>query len=238
MSVDLASLAQHLGQLQGWVQTVDARTKTLEGELTTVKAELNEMKAKAAAKAAAAAKRGAGAKRGGGEEKFPGTLVTYFKKNELPKIAELPTVIQQIYAAKTLEYAGVADESKRKKEIESATWKSITEVIKNKDKDDNHRAVAAYHAKIDAEFKAGKKAWETAHPKPVSDAPAGMPPALNLASPMPNIAGLSLGTLPGMPVMPSMPGALPPGVAPAPVAAPAPVPVFPGMPMVPAFPPK
>jgi hypothetical protein len=231
MSADLTALTNYVGQLQSWSQTVETRLKSTADELADVKKRLGEMEAKAAAKAAAAAKRGTGAKRGGGEEKFPGTLATYFKKFELPKIDQLPMTIQKIYAAKCQEHKGIADETKRNKEIQASTWKLITEVNKNKEKDDDHREVGRYHATIDAAFKAGKKAWEDAHPKQAEAVPAGMPPALNLASPMPNIGALSL-SMPAMPTMPTMPGMFPPGVAPAAPAPVAPAPVA----AMPAFP--
>lgn len=218
MSADLSTLTSHIGQLSGWAQKAETRFAELEQKNAALTAALADLKTQFEAKKASAAKRSAGSKRGGGEEKFPGTVSAYFKKNEVPRMESLPQAIQLIYAAKLTEYKNVTDESKRNKDVQAGTWKAITECVKNRERDDNHRAVGAYHDDLNRRFKEGKAAYELAHPKPVSDVPAGMPSAPTLApAMMPNIAGLNLNVAPTFPA--------------APVAAP-----VAGLPTIPAFP--
>lgn len=207
-ATDITTLNAHIGQLSTWVNGANQQFKELNAKFAEQAKELAEIKAKLAAKAASAAKRGTGAKRGGGEEKFPGNLAAYFKKVELPKVLTLPAPVQQIFASKSVEHQNITDETKRKKDIEASTWKAITEVVKNRERDDLHKEVGRYHDELSARFKAGKAAWDAAHPKAAAEVPAGMPQAPNLANPMlPNIAGLSLG--PAVPAMPAMPAGLP-----------------------------
>lgn len=218
---DISTLTAHVGQVSSWAQGANKRFEDHEAKIAELVKELKEVKDKLAAKAASAAKRGTGAKRAGGEEKFPGNLAAYFKKVELTNTENLPAPVKQVYAAKLVEYSGVADESKKKKTVESETWKAITEIVKNRGRDELHSEVGRYHDELSKRFKAGKEAWDAAHPKAAANIPAGMPQAPSLVNPLlPAMAGLSLApaAMPAMPTgMPAMPM---------------------GMPSFPAFPPK
>lgn len=217
---DNATLIAHIGQLSTWVNNADKHMKEQDAKFAEISKELTEIKAKLAAKAASAAKRGTGAKRAGGEEKFPGNLAGYFKKMELTKIETLPVPVQQVYAAKLTEYASVTDAAKKKRDVESGTWKAITEIVKNRGRDEAHGQVGAYYDDLNNRFKAGKAAWDAAHPKAAAELPAGMPQAPSLVNPLlPAMAGLSLAA----PAMPAMPAGMP---------------AMPAFPTMPAFPAK